>query len=424
NAAPTLGGGAPPIASQAVFGGDVKVAADKENNSLIITASKQDYDTVKTILAKIDIPRDQVYVKAVILEMTVVDGVSWGIDYYKFIDGTNGIARAGFRGTNGANLTNPSADSGLVLGFGAGKTVSVDLDGAGPLAAQNVKDTLALVNFLKKNGNANILSTPQITATDNEEAEIIVGENVPISANSTVTSGGASQASIERKDLNLKLTLTPFISPDTDSVRMKIAQSVDSLSNRRVGAAALADNAVAYATRSIKTNIIVNSNDTAVLGGLMRDEDTEEVTKVPILGDIPILGWLFKSKVTSKNKTNLLVFITPKIMRNSQDNADLLNTKLNERIDFIQQSMKGRDPHGIEIDKLPRKALNESETEEYIEQKGSDSEPIQAPTEENIDTEEYEEAPPENAPSNVNGRNNRRSPKKASKIEKQYAKRK
>jgi general secretion pathway protein D len=317
--------------------------------------------------------------------------VSWGIDYYKFVDGTNGLARAGFRGTNGQNLTNPSADRGLVLGFGAGKSVSIDLDGAGPLAATTVKDTLALVNFLKTNSQANILSTPQITATDNEEAEIIVGENVPVSRSTTSTNTGTAE-NIDRKDLNLKLTLTPFISPDTDSVRMKIAQSVDSLSSTQVQAASLAENAIAYSTRSIKTNIIVNSNDTAVLGGLMRDNDNESVTKVPILGDIPVLGWLFKSKSTQKQKTNLLVFITPRIMRNSQDNADLLNSKLNERIDFIQQNMKGRDPHGLEIDRLPRKALNETETEEYIEPKGSDNEPIQTPTEEDDNGEEPEES--------------------------------
>lgn len=395
SAPPALGSGAPPVASQAVFGGDVKVAADKENNSLIITASKQDYEVVKTILAKIDIPRDQVFVKAIIMEMTASDSATWGIDYYKFADDTNGLGRAGFRSSDSSSILNPSNDSGLILGFGSGKKVEVDLDGGGPLPAQTITSTLALVNFLKTTANGNILSAPQLTALDNEESELLVGENVPVSKTAEATSGGGVSEKIDRKDLNLKLVITPFISPDTDSVRMKITQSVDSLSNRTIEA--FKGSAVSYATRSIKTNIIVNSNDTAVIGGLMRDEDSESITKVPVLGDIPVLGWLFKGKKQSKNKTNLLVFITPKILRNSQDSADLLNTKLNERIDYIQQSMKGRDPHGLEIDKLPRKALNEVETEEFITPKGTDNEPIQAPAEgaPPIDPDEYEEAPPE-----------------------------
>ncbi len=384
----------PVAGSQAVFGGDVKVAADKENNSLIITAAKTDYEVVRSILAKIDIPRDQVFVKAVIMETNASDTVNWGIDYYKFAAGTDGLGRAGFRGSSGlGKLVDPSNDQGMVLGFGTGDLVEVTVGAA----KQKVPSLLALVNFFKSYGGGNILSTPQITALDNEEAEIVVGQNVPISQSTVSTTVGATQ-SIERKDLNLKFTLTPYISPDTDSVRLKIDQKIDSLSNTTISGD-LGKAAIAYDTRSVKTNVIVNSNDTAVIGGLMSDEQTESITKIPVLGDIPILGWLFKSKSSQKKKKNLMIFITPRIIRNSQDGSDLLNAKLNERIDFIQQNLKGQDPHGYEVDKLPRKALSESETEEYIEQKKSGVDPVQ-PAPESVDPDDSEDAPPEGAPSN------------------------
>lgn len=356
-------GAAPSVATQAVFGGDVKVAADKENNSLIITASKQDYEVVRSILARIDIPRDQVFVKAIIMEMNADEGVNWGINYYKFDKESKGVGRAGFAGTGlGSMAPNPD-EKGLILGFGAGDMVDLNIGGQ----TVPVPSLTALISFIKKNAGGNVLSTPQITALDNEDALIEVGEDTPVSPTTTTTTTGTT-AGFERVPLTLKLKITPFISPDTDSVRMKIDQKIKQISNTTVtNAAAASAGAIAFSTRTIETNIVVNSEDTAVLGGLMEDRETESTVKVPVLGDIPILGWLFKSRQVDKKKKNLLVFITPKILRNSQDNADLVDGKLNERVDFIQQNLKGRDPHGSEVDKLPRRALVGSETKEFID---------------------------------------------------------
>lgn len=350
--------------SQAVFGGDVKVAADKDNNSLIVTASRQDFDIVKSILTKIDIPRDQVFVKTIIMEMNANDTVNWGIDYYKFAEDTNGVGRAGFRSTTDiSKLVSPGSDSGGLLGFGSGSLVDVTIAGQ----TTSVPSLVGLVNFLKSQTNANVLSTPQITALDNEEAEIIVAQNVPVGQTTQTTSTGISNAGIERRDVELKLVITPFISPDTDSVRLKIDQKVENLA-QAITFGGDNQQAPSIQKRSVKTNVIVNSNETAVIGGLLQDNESETITKVPVLGDIPILGWLFKGKNVQKTKQNLLVFITPKIIRNSQDAADLLNSKLNERVDFIQQNMKGRDVHGYETDKIPRKRISEGETQEYIEE--------------------------------------------------------
>ena len=297
------------------------------------------------------------------MELNADDTNNWGINYYKFAEDTNGYGRVGFAGTGLSSLAPNANESGLILGFGSGSTVTVDIAGQ----ELEVPSLTGLISFLKSHRGGNILSTPQITAIDNEEAEIEVGENVPISLNSTSTTT-ATSANVERQDLTLKLKITPYISPDTDSVRMKIDQKIKALSNRTVSATNLQSNAVSFNTRSIVTNVVVNSADTAVLGGLMQDQEEETTTKVPVLGDIPIIGWLFKSKSVQKRKQNLLVFITPQILRNSQDNADLVNDKLNERVDFIQQNLKGRDPHGFEVDKMPRRALVSPDSQEFIDE--------------------------------------------------------
>jgi general secretion pathway protein D len=160
-----------------------------------------------------------------------------------------------------------------------------------------------------------------------------------------------------------KLEITPYISPDTDEVKMKIDQQVQGIAPTQTkDATELTKNAISTTTREIKTNIVVDSGDTAVLGGLMEDSDSDTVSKVPVLGDIPILGWLFKSQNRQKNKTNLTVFITPKIIRNAEDNGSILETKLNQRIDFIQQNMGGRDLNGRFFDELPRRKKAQSAT--------------------------------------------------------------
>lgn len=344
-------------ASTAVFGGEVKVAADKITNSLIVTAGKTDYAIVKNILSKIDIPRDQVFLKTVIMEMNTDMAQSWGVDYYKFDKDSQGIGRIGFRGGKLEDLLSPTNDSGGVLGFGLGNTFDITIPGAGGVAGSPIKvaDITGMIRLLKGSGVGNILSTPQVTVLDNEEAVIEVGEKVPVALNSTSTTTGTS-ANVQRENLTTKLTITPYVSPDSETVQMKINQEVAGLATTSVQAAAeLAKVSLATTTRSIKTAIVVESGDTAVLGGLMKDEDTESVVKIPILGDIPILGWLFKSQSKNKRKTNLVVFITPQIIRNADDNAAIVNRKINERIDFVQKHMNGRDPHGEAIDALPRR---------------------------------------------------------------------
>ncbi|MBX7231041.1 MAG: type II secretion system secretin GspD [Bdellovibrionales bacterium] len=372
-ARPGVTGAAPGPSANVIFGGDVKVTADKITNSLIVVSSKPDYEKVKNLLSKIDIARDQVFVKTIIMELAAQDKAKWGIDYYRFDKASAGIGRMGFRSSDSvSSILSPESDSGGTFGFGFGGTFDLKTStGTIPVASLT-----GLINFFKSNVSTNILSEPTVMALDNEEALIEVGDKVPVSLTTSMAAGGISQQSANREPVTIKLTLTPYISPDTDSVQMKINQEINQISTTNVGGASeVAKNGVTTSTRNVKTQIVVNSGDTAVLGGLMQDKDEETIKKIPILGDIPILGWLFKSKLTEKNKKNLMIFITPKVVRNGDDSGAILNQKLNERIEFIQRSMNGRDPFGEILDNLPRRAAKETSPNPDMEEMENNEEP-------------------------------------------------
>ncbi|WP_413561116.1 type II secretion system secretin GspD [Bdellovibrio sp. HCB209] len=341
-------------APQEIFGGDVKIVADKATNSLVITASKQDYEVVTNLLSKIDIARDQVYVEAIIMEMSASDADSWGVGYYQY--GDNGYGKVGFNGGVDINsMLNPVGGSGAVLGFGSGKTVTVTPPGG---TAITIPSLIGFINFLKQTKKANILSTPTLMALDNNEAEIEVGDKVVTGSNSvTPANGGNTIVTPTFEDATIKLHIKPFISPSSNSIRMEIKQQVTQLSTAQTPKA-FADSTQPLAKRSINTMINVNNGDTAILGGLIKEDDIESIIKVPLLGDIPILGWLFKSRSITKTKTNMVVFLTPKIVRSSTDTNQIVSKRLEERIDFIK-GQGGKDPFGAKMDPIYRKAKGE-----------------------------------------------------------------
>jgi general secretion pathway protein D len=339
-------------APQEIFGGDVKITADKATNSLVITASKQDYEVVLNILNKIDIARDQVYVEAIIMEMSASDIDSWGVGYYQY--GENGYGKVGFNG--GINLTDmlsPTGGSGAILGFGSGKTVTITPTTGG--TAITIPSLIGFINFLKQTKKANILSTPTIIALDNNEAEIEVGDQVVTSMQQNVSgTSGTVTTTPTLSDATIKLHIKPFISPSSNSIRMEIKQSVAQLSSVAVPKD-FQNNTQPLAKRSINTMINVKNGDTAILGGLIKEDDIESVVKVPLLGDIPILGWLFKSRTTQKQKTNMVSFLTPKIIRNSGDVNQVVSKRLEDRINYIKDQ-GGKDPFGAKIDPIYQKA--------------------------------------------------------------------
>lgn len=339
---------------QEIFGGDVKITADEGTNAIVIVASKQDYEIVLNLLNKIDIPRDQVFVETIVMEMSNGDANNWNVGYFKY--GEGGYGKSGFNSfdsTTLANLLSPQGGSGAILGFGSQDTVELkNTDGT---SSKQISSLLGFINFLKTNTNANILSTPQVLAMDNQEAELEVGDKIVIGTQETAaTSTSAGVRTPQFGDASIKLKIKPFISPASNSIRMELETSVAQLSNAPTPKG-LQDTTQPLATRKLKTNIVVPNKDTAVMGGLMKDDDQEAISKVPVLGDIPILGWLFKSRNTVRKKTNMLLFVTPTIVRNGEDNRKVLNKKLSQRLNHIK-SQGGRDPYGETIETIERHA--------------------------------------------------------------------
>ena len=352
-----------------LFGADVKISADEDTNSLIIVGSRQDYQAVLALLNKIDIARDQVYVEAIIMELNANDNTSVGLSYYKFVEGTDGLGRAGFGGGNFGTLTALGSE-GAILGFASGDPVKVNIGGV----EKTVKSLMGFLNLLKQNTKSDILATPQIIAMDNEQATVEVGSEVPIAVTAVPSgNGGATVPNVERVKATIKLEIKPFISPSSETVRMNIKQSIKQVETNPADGSDLAKISRTLGERAIETNIVMRDGDTAVLGGLIRDEQTEEVYKVPLLGDIPVLGWLFKSTKWTKKKQNLLVFITPKVIRNPEDSGRLISRKLDERVRDVKESFGGKDRHGAFSENLRPKmkvapAVEESEDEFYEEE--------------------------------------------------------
>ncbi|MGI9549234.1 MAG: type II secretion system secretin GspD [Bdellovibrionales bacterium] len=388
---------------------NVTILPDINTNSLIISAkNKYDFERVKEVLKKIDIPRDQVFVQAVIVEMLVDEGDRWEINLASALTSglTSWLDFFNIKGTPIAGFLNRSFSAdpsflqrsklgpGLVLGlplsdFLRNNNMSVDgnyqsksfqdliaSDAFQELTPENQRSAMStfnrsstnsalnqalnlsavpLLQVLKKAGNVNVLSTPQITALDNITASIEVGENAPVGITNTSSSLAVSQNSVDRQDVTLKLEITPRINPDSGTIQMDINQKFDDFSERQSTASELQNKGVHIVKRNIETKMILHDGETAVLGGLLTDKETVVQNKVPILGDLPILGWLFKGSDIKKEKRNLIVFITPTIIKGKDQKKqmkNLLSKKLEERIYFIRKNMKGRDPHGEYLKKL------------------------------------------------------------------------
>ena len=342
--------------SAQIFGGDVKVTADKNSNSLVVVASKQDYQKVLNLLSRIDIAQDQVYVEAIITEMSADDTNEWKVGYYQYDE--SGFGKGGFntfKDSELLSLTSLTGGNGVIIPFAGKKKVNFQqfnaTTGTATQSTIQVPNILGFINFLKGQGKANILSTPRIMGLNNQEAQIKVTQKIPVGLQNQTTSGGVAQQSLQFEDAGIDLKIKPFISPSSNIIRMEITQLVSQPARAANVPTALTDQATIIGKREIKTNIVMRSEDTAVLGGLSQDQETESETKVPVLGDIPVIGWLFKSKQVNKTKSNLMVFLTPKIIRNPNDQNAVLSKTMNERTEFIK-NQGGLDPYGKKMDEL------------------------------------------------------------------------
>jgi general secretion pathway protein D len=304
--APQAPGGVPQVAV-ARFEGGVSITADKATNSLIIMAAPEDYERIRSIIELLDIKRKQVYVEAAIMEMSMDKTRELGIEFRStqaFGPGLNTVGGGTLLDTGGISTfaANPLNVTGLAVGVVRG---TVTLGGATFL---NVG---AMLRALQQDSDVNVLSTPNILTMDNQEAKIIVGENVPFITGTSQTTGGNVQVTIERKDVGITLKLTPHTT-ESDMVRLDLFQEISSVSREvQVGP----DQKTPVTTkRSAETTVMVRDRETVVIGGLITDDILTTERKVPFLGDIPLLGYLFKYQKKQKVKRNLLLFLTPYIL--------------------------------------------------------------------------------------------------------------
>ena len=357
-----------------IFSSSVKITADKSNNALVITASPTDYLTIKNVIDKLDIQKDQVYVEGLIMETFLSKSLALGTSIAG-IYGEGNASKAGFQESSESGLQqllysgNPLSLGGFFGGFGLGRVLTIYPDGQNPVKVNSVN---GLIKAIASNGNTNILATPQILALDNTEAIFEAGENVPVPTQNTTTTGGTT-TSIRYEPVKLSLKITPYINKVTRFIKLDIDQNIGEVSTRTVPAG-VADQAIGTTTRSAVTTVVVRDRDTIAMGGLMRDTERSELSKVPFLGDIPLLGWLFKHRETTVNKMNMIFFLTPKILANYQrDNAENIKDLLNRRNYHLKDTQGEDDPFKTSVKGLYQKAqdqsqgplFDESETQKY-----------------------------------------------------------
>lgn len=316
-------GGAANSVATAAGSQEVDIQADETNNALVITAAPAKFDSLRRIINQLDVRRAQVLVEAVIAEVSTNLAKDLGVEFaYVPTDRSSGTTPA-----FGTLLPNSGIDLTGVLGDAAnpiGAITSGAFIGAAKLSG---KDRFAaLIRALEGDTATNILSTPQLTTLDNEEAEIVVAQNVPfITGQFTNTGSGTDSAvnpfqTIEREDVGITLRITPQIN-EGDSVKLDIETESSSLSTSAVASDIITNK------RSISTSVLARDQQTIVLGGLIEDSFTDSVQKVPLLGDIPLLGHLFKATSTTNDKQNLMVFIHPVILRDAATSSYATNSK-------------------------------------------------------------------------------------------------
>jgi general secretion pathway protein D len=298
-----------------LLAGKVNITADKATNSLVITASSDDYTVVEEVIKKLDIPRPMVYIEAVVMEVNAQRDFSLGTQWTAAGSTNIGNKEAA---VGGGFLTENSAIPGLTQGIlPPGFSFGVFTE-AIEIAGIQFNNLTALVQALKEDRDVNILQTPQILTTENEEAKINVGRNIPFQTQSSTTDNQTFN-SFEYRDVGTILKITPHISIER-LVRLTIGLEVSALESTT-------DFRPTTLKRTIDTTVIVDDKSTIVIGGLIEDTTAVSETKVPLLGDIPVLGWLFKFQNKAQQKTNLFIFLSPHVINNPSEAADVYGQK-------------------------------------------------------------------------------------------------
>ncbi len=321
--------GAPVVPFEA--GGGITITADKSTNSLVIVASYADYQNLVYTIKKLDRRRRQVFVEAMIAEVSLNGLLQLGTNFRVSVQQNgNPVFIGGAGQVSQTTLQNiVTGLTGLTLG-GMGKYFTIPQSFIpGATSAVQAPGLAAIFQLSDFKDVVNVISTPQLLTSDNKEAEILVGQNVPFIASreQSIATSGTVINDIQRQDVGVKLKITPQIT-EGDYVKLDIYQEISSL--QQADDTILTSVGPTIDKRSTKTSVVVKDGDTVVIGGLMQDTTEDSVTKAPVLGDIPLLGWLFKTKSVTKTKTNLLVFITPHLLKKDDSLAQITKDKRNE----------------------------------------------------------------------------------------------
>lgn len=336
-------------AAQPSTGGQIQ--ADPATNSLIITAPEPQYRQLRAVIDRLDSRRAQVFVESLIAEVNADKAAEFGIQWQSPI-GRNGDSNVGFLGTNfsigGTNI--------IDLALNAAKGTTLPSPGINIGAAHRVNGVYVLgflARFLESNGDGNILSTPNLLTLDNEEAKIVIGQNVPFVTgqytNANAGTGGSVNPfqTIERKDVGLTLRVRPQIS-ENGTVKLQIFQEVSSVQASSLNSST----GLITNKRSIESNVLVQDGGIVVLGGLLQDEYAGNQEKVPGLGDVPLLGNLFKTETRSRRKTNLMVFLRPVVVRDAQQ-SDELSLDRYDLMRLKQESAQPRPSVAVPVNEAP-----------------------------------------------------------------------
>lgn len=338
-AAPISGRGS--RSTQNIFEGPVRVQAEKDNNALIVLATPRDYLGLRPMLVDLDRPRRQVFVEVHILEVTLGNERSLGVAYHGGLAGSAGTLLGGLtHSTLSSVLIDPTALTGLALGVQGPKL-------AGSGEALGLKNDISafgvLIQALSTDASVDIISAPHLLTLDNEQAEIIVGETIPLRSGITTATSAAAAAGadssllstlvqpVRREHVGVKLKITPTIG-QRDELRLKIEQEVSEVAEKDFGGLG-----ATVAERIIRTVVAVPSGQTVAIGGLIKTRVLRSRSKIPFLGDLPLLGPLFRSETRSKQKVNLLIVLTPHVVRDRSDLRRIFRRKLEQRQDFLRR---------------------------------------------------------------------------------------
>ncbi|HLG18859.1 MAG TPA: type II secretion system secretin GspD [Bdellovibrionota bacterium] len=380
-----------------MFEDEVRIAADNSTNALVITASPSDYEALLPVIEQLDVRRPQVFVEALIMEVSVRKNVDVGVSGYgtaKPSDnlallgmsnlGLSPLALSGIKNQGDAATAAGSLASGLVLGGISPREFKIP--------GTNVKIPMngALFRALQANTALNILSAPNILTSDNKKAEILVGNEVPFMTSNFTGADGKPVTNFDRKKVGIQLSVTPQIN-EGDEVTLEIEQKIEEV-EPRPSDSQFKD--LVTSERAAKTTVVAQNSQTIVIGGLIKDKDSKAVSKVPLLGDIPLLGYLFRNTSVVKEKVNLIIFLTPHVVHDPMDLSRVAVKKNNERRRFNKTQGIGENKalYDYDLDKglnmappppSSRRELNH-EKKRFDYDKPEESQPATTPSEEDV----------------------------------------